>query len=99
MFERAGDLEPVLEEAVHALADKPNVIDVRNIGLAAAIELAPRDGAAGARGSEAFGAAFDRGVLVRATGDILAVAPPLVVRENEIERVAAVLGAVLDELG
>lgn len=99
LFERARGLEPVLEEALHALADKPNVIDVRNIGLAGAVELNPRDGVAGARGSEAFGAAFDRGVLVRATGDIIAVAPPLVVDEGEIETIAAVLGSVLDELG
>jgi len=99
LFERARGLEPVLEEALHALADKPNVIDVRNIGLAGAVELDPRDGVAGARGSEAFGAAFDRGVLVRATGDIIAVAPPLVVDEGEIETIAAVLGSVLDELG
>ena len=99
LFERAGSLEPVLEAALHALADKPNVIDVRNIGLAGAVELAPRDGAIGARGNEAFGAAFDRGVLVRATGDIVAVAPPLVVEEEEIETIASVLGSVLDELG
>ena len=99
LFDRARDLEPVLEEALHALADKPNVIDVRNIGLAGAVEFAPRDGAVGARGSEAFEAAFDRGVLIRATGDIVAVAPPLVVKEEEIEIIAAVLGSVLDELG
>ena len=99
LFERARGLEPVLEEALHALADKPSVIDVRNIGLAGAVELDPRDGVVGARGSEAFGAAFDRGVLIRATGDIIAVAPPLVVEEGEIENIAAVLGSVLDELG
>ena len=99
LFERARNLEPVLEEALHALADKPNVVDVRNIGLAGAVELGSRDGAPGVRGSEAFGAAFDRGVLVRATGDIIAVAPPLVVEEREIETIASVLGSVLDELG
>ena len=99
LFDRARAFEPVLADALHALADKPNVIDVRNIGLAGAVELAPRDGASGARGTEAFGAAFDRGVLVRATGDILAVAPPLVTKREEIEEVAAVLGGVLDELG
>ena len=99
LFERARNLEPVLEDALHALADKPNVIDVRNIGLAGAVELAPRRGAEGARGSDAYGAAFDRGVLVRATGDSLALAPPLIVSEEEIETIVAVLGSVLDELG
>ncbi len=99
LFDRARDREGVLEEAMHALAEKPNVIDVRNIGLAAAIEVAPRNHAVGTRGSEAFGAAFDRGVLVRATGDTIAVAPPLVVGDDEIEMIARVLGDVLDELG
>ena len=99
LFHRAKRLEAVLEGALHALADRPNVVDVRNIGLAGAVELAPRDGAPGARGSEAFAAAFDRGVLVRATGDILAVAPPLVVAEEEIGMIAAALGEVLDNLG
>ena len=98
LFHRASRLEPVLEDALHALADKPNVVDIRNIGLAGAVELAPRDGAPGARGSEAFAAAFDRGVLVRATGDIIAVAPPLVALEEEVETIAAVLGGVLDDL-
>lgn len=99
LFERARDREPVLEEAMHAMAAKPHVIDVRNIGLAAAIEMAPRNDAVGARGSEAFDAAFHRGVLVRATGDTIAVAPPLVVEEDEVEMIAAVLGNVLDGLG
>ena len=98
LFERARHLEPVLEDALHALADKPNVIDVRNIGLAGAVEFAPRDGAVRTRGSEAFEAAFDRGVLVRATGDIVAVAPPLVAVEEEIEMIGGVLGDVLDDL-
>ena len=97
LFERARRLEPVLEETLHALADKPNVIDVRNIGLAGAIELAPKNGAPGARGSAAFGTAFDRGVLVRATGDIVAVAPPLVVAEQEIATIGSVLADVLDD--
>ena len=99
LFERARNLEPVLADALHALGGKPNVIDVRNIGLAGAVELAPRDGAPGDRGSEAFGAAFDRGVLVRATGDIIAVAPPLVAEAEEVETVAEVVGNVLDALG
>ena len=97
LYQRARRLEPVLEETLHALADKPNVIDVRNIGLAGAIELAPWGGAPGARGGAAFGAAFERGVLVRTTGDIVAVAPPLVVAEQEIAVIGSVLGDVLDD--
>ena len=99
LFARARRLEPVLEDALHRLAGKPNVLDVRNIGLAGAVELLPRPDAPGARGGEAFGAAFDRGVLVRATADIIAVAPPLVVAEEEIEVIGSVLGEVLEGLG
>ncbi|MCY3622784.1 MAG: aspartate aminotransferase family protein [Gammaproteobacteria bacterium] len=98
LFDRARRLEGVLEDALHGLADKRNVVDIRNIGLAGAVELRPRNGAPGARGGEAFGAAFDRGVLVRATGDIIAVAPPLVALEEEVETIASVLGGALDDL-
>ena len=98
LFERASRLEPVLEEALHGLANKPNVIDIRNIGLAGAVELEPRRAEPGARGVEIFCAAFDRGALVRATGDVVVVAPPLIVEEEEVETLAAVLGDVLDEL-
>ena len=98
LFQRARRLEPVMEDALHRLATRPHVIDVRNIGLAGAVELAPREGAAGDRGSEVFAAAFERGVLVRATGDIIAVAPPLVVSDGEIDAIATTLGDVLEGL-
>ena len=96
LFERARDLEPVFEAALHGLADKPHVRDIRNIGLAAAVELEPRDGETGARAGDAFASAFERGLLVRATGDVIAVAPPLVASTEDIERIAATLGDVLD---
>ena len=98
LFARARRLEPVLEEALHGLADKPHVLDIRNIGLAGAVELSPRGGAPGARGGEVFQSAFERGVLVRVTGDIIVIAPPLIVSEDEIETIAGVLGDVLRTL-
>src|SRR5690606_11113264 len=81
LFTRARTLAPAFEAAAHTLKGAPNVIDVRNIGLVAGIELAPRDGAPGARAAEAFQKCFDSGLMVRYTGDTLAVSPPLIIEE------------------
>ena len=95
LFARAAALAPAFEDALHGLEDAPNVRDIRNIGLAGAVELEPRPDAPGARGSEVFASAFERGLLVRATGDTIAIGPPLVVSEEEIGIIAATLGDVL----
>ncbi len=95
LFARAARLAPVFEEAVHALNDAPNVIDIRNLGLMAAVELAPRDGAPGLRGLEVMLAAHERGAMVRVTGDTLALAPPLVIEEAELMRLVAILGEAI----
>jgi beta-alanine--pyruvate transaminase len=98
LLTRAGELAAYWEDQAHALKGLPNVIDIRNIGLIAAIELAPRPGAAGARGFEAHTRAFDKGAYVRMTGDIIALAPPLIIQKAEIDElfgiVREVLGAV-----
>ena len=96
LFERAATLEPVFEDALHALADKPHVKDIRNIGLAGAVELEPRAGEPGARASAAFADAYERGLLIRTTGDVIALAPPLIASREDLERIAATLGEVLD---
>ena len=96
LFERAQALALVLEEALHALADKPHVRDIRNIGLAGAVELAPRLGAPTARATDALARAFDRGVLLRATADTIAIAPPLIASEEHIATIANTLGEVLE---
>ena len=98
LFARSQALEPVLESAVHDLADRPHVRDIRNIGLAAAVELEPRAGAPGARGAAAFERAFDRGVLLRATADTVAIAPAPIASEENIRAAAGMLGEVLAEL-
>ena len=98
LFARSQALEPVLESAVHDLADRPHVRDIRNIGLAAAVELEPRPGAPGARGAAAFERAFDRGVLLRATADTVAIAPALVASEEDVRAIVRVLAQVLGEL-
>jgi beta-alanine--pyruvate transaminase len=95
LLTRAAGLAKYWEDAAHALRDCPNVVDIRNIGLIAAIELAPRPGAPGARGLEAHIKAFERGLYVRVTGDTLAFAPPLIIKKEEIDQLFAMAREVL----
>nr|WP_295663383.1 aspartate aminotransferase family protein [Polymorphobacter sp.] len=95
---RAANLAPHFAAAVHALRDKPHVIDIRSLGLVAGIELRPRDGAPGARAMELFHRAFDTGLLVRVTGDIIALSPPLIVNESQIDEMFGRIGELLDAL-
>lgn len=96
LFARARSLETMWEDAVHSLAGRRHVIDIRNMGLVAGIELQPRIGAPGARAMEVFRKLFDTGLLVRATADILALSPPLIIEEEQIETMVAMIGKVLD---
>lgn len=98
LFTRVKSLAGLWEDSLHALRGKPNVIDIRNIGLMGAIELSPRPDAPGARGYEVLVKALKAGLLVRATGDIIALSPPLIVSEDEIGRLFEILGGVLDEI-
>lgn len=81
---RAAALAPVLEKAIHSLKGEPHVTDVRNLGLAAAIELAPYPGQPGLKAIKAFENALNEGQMPRFTGDILAFAPPFVSTETEV---------------
>ncbi len=94
---RAAALEPVLAKAAHGLRGEPNVIDIRNLGLMAAVELSPRAGAPGARGLAVMNRCFDTGLVVRVTGDTLALSPPLIVSEAEIGEIVARLAAAIRE--
>ena len=98
LLTRVGSLAKYWEDAAHSLKDCPNVIDIRNIGLIAAIELAPRPGAVGARGLDAHIAAFEKGLYVRVTGDILAFAPPLIIEKAQIDQIFATAREVLKGL-
>ena len=99
LLTRAGSLEKYWEDAAHSLKGARHVIDVRNCGLMAAIELEPRTGAPGRRAYAAFVKAFELGVLIRVTGDIIALSPPLIIEKPQIDRlfqsVREVLQAVL----
>ncbi len=98
LFERAASLAPAFQEAVHSLRGGPHVIDVRNLGLVAGIELEPRPGEPGKRGYDVFLDCFERGVLVRQTGDILALSPPLIVEESQIQRVVESIANALHQV-
>jgi beta-alanine--pyruvate transaminase len=84
-FKRARALEPVLERAVHSLKGEPGVVDIRNIGLTAAVEFEPLQGKPGLRALKVFERAMEEGMLYRFTGDTIAMAPPFISTEAEIE--------------
>jgi beta-alanine--pyruvate transaminase len=95
LLTRARTLAQDWEDAAHGLRGLPHVIDVRTYGLICGLELAPQAGKPGARGFEVFLKCFERGVLVRQTGDIIALSPPLIVERAQIERIFGTLGEVL----
>lgn len=95
LFKRAAGLSQTFEDAAHKLEDARHVIDVRNLGLVAGIELKSRPGAPGARAAEVFSKCFDQGVMVRYTGDIIAISPPLIIEEEQIQEIFQKLGEIL----
>jgi beta-alanine--pyruvate transaminase len=98
LFERAASKAPKFEAAVHALRDAPYVKDVRNLGMIAGIELESREGAPGTRAFDVFVKCFEAGVLVRYTGDILAFSPPLIIEDEQIEKIFATVRKVLESV-
>ncbi|MDP3898531.1 MAG: aminotransferase class III-fold pyridoxal phosphate-dependent enzyme, partial [Mesorhizobium sp.] len=84
LLTRGEELGPYFEEALHSLKGEPHVIDIRNIGLVGAIELAPIAGEPTKRAFSAFVKAFERGCLIRTTGDIIALSPPLIITKGQI---------------
>ncbi|GAA0861947.1 aspartate aminotransferase family protein [Sphingopyxis soli] len=98
LFDRANDLAAYWEDAAHGLKGRRHVIDIRTIGLVAGIELEPRPGAPTARAMELFHAAFDNGLLVRATGDIIALSPPLIVEKAQIDEMFGKLAELLETI-
>jgi beta-alanine--pyruvate transaminase len=99
LFERAAELAPYWEEAIHALKGAPHVVDIRNIGLIGAVELAPRPGASAQRAYDAMLGAFERGLMVRVTGDIIALSPPLTIERGQVDEIVGIVRATLEGLG
>jgi beta-alanine--pyruvate transaminase len=98
LLTRAAALSSQWEDAVHSLRGVPKVIDVRNFGLIGAIELEPRAGKPGARAFEVFLKCFEQGVMVRQTGDVVALSPPLIIEPKQIARIVETVTAVIRDI-
>ena len=98
LFQRAHELSGYWEEAVHSLKGLPHVIDIRNLGLVAGIELAAIPGKPGDRGFDCFLRCYEKGLLTRTTGDIIALSPPLIIEKHHIDQMIGMLTDVLKEL-
>lgn len=95
LLTRASRLGPVFEQAVHALQGLPHVIDIRNMGLVAGIELLPIAGEPGKRAFQVFLDCWEQGVLVRTTGDTVALSPPLIISEAQIGQLVETVARAL----
>ena len=98
LFDRAAELEIYWQEALHSLKGLPHVIDIRNMGLIGAVELQGIEGAPTKRAFEAFLRAYEKGILIRTTGDIIAMSPPLIISKAEIDTLIGTLADVLKTL-
>jgi beta-alanine--pyruvate transaminase len=98
LFEQARSLAPYWSDAAHALKGRRHVVDLRAYGLVAGIELEPRANAPGARGYEAMVAAFEAGLLIRTTGDTIALSPPLIIERAQVDRIFGTIAGILDRL-
>jgi beta-alanine--pyruvate transaminase len=95
LFQRAADLAGYFADAVHSLKGEPNVIDVRNIGLVGGIELAPLPGEPTKRAFNIFLDLYEKGLLVRTTGDTIALSPPLIIDQAQIDQIVDMIRAAL----
>lgn len=98
LFDRARAMSAYWETAMHSLKGQPHVIDVRNLGLVAGIELESIPGKPSARAFECFLRCFEKGLLIRTTGDIIALSPPLIIEKHHIDQLVEMLSDVLRDL-
>ena len=98
LLTRGAELGPYFEAGLHSLRDCPHVVDIRNIGLVGAIELEPIAGQPTKRAFSAFLKAFEQGLLIRTTGDIIALSPPLIVEKSDIDEIVDKLRGILTTL-
>ncbi|MBK3806046.1 aspartate aminotransferase family protein [Stutzerimonas stutzeri] len=99
LFQKAIDLEPYWQEALFSLRDLPNVIDIRTVGLVAGVQFAAHADGVGKRGYEVFRECFENGLLVRASGDTIALSPALIVEKAEIDRMMELLADGIRKAG
>jgi beta-alanine--pyruvate transaminase len=98
LLTRGAKMAPAFENALHTLKGLPHVIDVRNIGLVGGIELAPIAGQPGKRAFDVFLECWERGLLIRTTGDTIALSPPLIIEETHIQQIVGTLADVVKKL-
>ena len=96
LFERTNELASYWEDALHSLKGTSHVIDIRNLGLVAGIEMSPREGSPGSRGYDVFTDGFhNHNLLLRITGDTLALSPPLIVEKDHIDQIVETLKVII----
>jgi len=98
LFDRCAEIAPYWQEALHSLRGTRHVIDIRNLGLIGAVELEPIAGEPTKRAFSAFVKAFEKGILIRTTGDIIALSPPLIIERAQVDHLIGTLKEVLDAL-
>jgi beta-alanine--pyruvate transaminase len=95
LLTRGAELAAYWQDAMHSLKGLPHVIDIRTIGIIAGIELESRPGAVGQRAYDVFVDCFQKGLLIRITGDIVAFSPPLILERQHIDEIVDKFGAAL----
>jgi beta-alanine--pyruvate transaminase len=98
LLTRAAELQSYFGEALHSLRGLPHVIDVRNIGLVGGIELAPLPGEPAKRAFNVFLDCFERGLLIRTTGDTIALSPPLIIGREHIDQIVDTIRGALQRV-
>jgi beta-alanine--pyruvate transaminase len=95
LFQRSADLSKYWEDGIHSLKGTSGVTDIRNLGLACGIDFEPRKDQPGARGFDTFVKAFELGLMVRQSGDCIAMSPPLIVEKNQIDEIVEITGKAI----
>ncbi|MEO5697646.1 MAG: aminotransferase class III-fold pyridoxal phosphate-dependent enzyme, partial [Burkholderiaceae bacterium] len=95
LLTRGATLAPILENALHSLQGVPHVIDIRNLGMVGGIELDPIVGQPGKRAFDVFLECWERGVMIRTTGDTIALSPPLIAENSHIDQIVSTIADAL----
>jgi beta-alanine--pyruvate transaminase len=98
LFERSRSLADYWQTAMHSLKGLPHIIDIRNLGLVAGIELASIPGKPGARAYDCFVRCYEQGLLIRTAADIIALSPPLIIERHQVDEIVERLTSVLKEV-
>ena len=99
LLTRGAQMEPYFADALHSLKGLPHVIDIRNIGLVGGVELAPIEGSPGKRAFDVFLQCWERGVLIRTTGETIALSPPLIIENRHVDQIITTLADALARSG